>query len=439
MKRGLIIILFISLFPLAIAQPILIFQNEEIQKDETILATILMSEDSSEFYEEVESSSIKFFEGRKEVFFESEITYFEEIHYLYIYANREGNFSIKISDILFKENTKLKSITLEKDFVIKTKQIVYQEEENETLVNKTRTQILQIKPGFIIPSKENLIKLTNKGGSTINITIKEEEISLAPNELYEIIPILEEQISFLNISIESKEFQIPILSKSTNDSTSINSSNEILDLRPNQNFLTVNIISGTSKEEVIQLFNFGEENITNIKISSDLSSLKISDLEYINAKEESNITLTFKTKTIGYLNENLTIEYSQYGQVKTLTIPLSIYILQKGSTEEDFIEVDETCTGLGGNVCSAQESCNGEPKFTKGGDFCCIGICEAIKEDKKGNYNWATGLLIFLVLGFISYAIYKKIKKPKPKSPTEKLLDSSKNYNKRITGGLQRS
>ncbi|MCK5140295.1 MAG: hypothetical protein KAQ85_10670, partial [Thermodesulfovibrionia bacterium] len=89
MKRGSTIFLFIFLISLASAAPILLLQHNEIQPGETIFATITTV---GEFTKEITSLDIKFFEGRKEVFFESNIVFYNDTFYLYTYTTREGNF-----------------------------------------------------------------------------------------------------------------------------------------------------------------------------------------------------------------------------------------------------------------------------------------------------------------------------------------------------------
>ena len=147
------IFLFLLSIGLVTAVPSINFQNEEIQPGETILGTI---NTTGEFTESITSSDISFFEGRRPTFFEYEIFQYNGTFYFYIYANREGNYSIKIENILYKEDL-LASVDLEKTFIIKEKSEIIQEEVNEsgniTLQNKSITKILQIKPGAIFTSQ----------------------------------------------------------------------------------------------------------------------------------------------------------------------------------------------------------------------------------------------------------------------------------------------
>ena len=144
MKRGVIVFFFLFLISIATAAPILTFQNEEIQPGETILATITTV---GNFEKQIEPSDIKFYEGRKQVSFESDIKFYEGTHYLYVYTTREGNFSIEISGILYKEANTLQATTITKEFNITEEKIINEE------TNETSTQIFQIKPGFVFTTE----------------------------------------------------------------------------------------------------------------------------------------------------------------------------------------------------------------------------------------------------------------------------------------------
>ena len=426
MKRGSITILFLLSLSIVSAVPTIIFQNDQTQKGETILATITTI---GEFTKEILLNDLVFKEGRKEVPFEFDIVFYNNTHYVYIYANREGNFTIEIPNVLFKEADILSSAKITKDFEILTKNI--------TIENLTKTQILEIKPGLIKLTEEPIIKLINKGNSNLTLEIEEKEIFLLPNEVYEKVVVPNSTLTFLDIHTY-KNFRVPIISLVSNSQS--NTSEESLDLKLRVDSLTVNIISGTNKKEIIELFNFGEEEITNLEISSNLDSLEIEKVNSIQAKTSVNLTLTFETKTEGHFQNFLDIKYDQYGGEHNISIPLDIYIIQKGSTIEDFNKTEQTCKELEGLVCKIQEKCVGQPKFTNGGEYCCIGTCqEIIKDDSESNYGLITGTLIFIALILVGLAIWQKSKKTKPKNPQEKLKEVSKKYTERIKGGLQRS
>ena len=426
MKRGSTIFLFIFLISLASAAPILLLQHNEIQPGETIFATITTV---GEFTKEITSLDIKFFEGRKEVFFESNIVFYNDTFYLYTYTTREGNLTLKISNILYKESDELQSITLEQLITIKNDFIIDEE------TNETRTEILSIKPGFIRITDEPKLKFINKGNSILNFTYLENETSLQQQESMEIEIQQEETFSNLKVSTY-KDFLVPIMRPAPED---IIIPRVEHDLKHSPDLLLVELLTEEKLSSVITLFNFGDENITNIKFNSDISFLKIKEVEELEAREVYNLSLTFSPKNPGHVQGKINITYTQYGQEKNLSIPLSLFILPAGSTEEDFKISDETCEDKGGSVCTSGEDCEGAATFTKGGDYCCLGICVTTEKNEDAGFGWLIGLVLLAFLGFGGYYLYTKQKKIVPKKSDEQLKESSEKYSKRLSGGLQRS
>ena len=281
MKRGatisLLSLLFLLTLTIASATPELTLQNEEIQPGETILGKISLLS-NEEFTEEISKDDIQFLEGRRQVSFEYGIMFHNNAHYLYAYANREGNFTIKTNPILYRDTitNELKELTIEKQITILESPIIYQEEINEsgnlTTVNQSRTEILSIKPGLIFqttsPTQTGII-LRNMGDSQINLTHvygeeEETEISLQPQEAQEISILPTSGLSFLNISTY-KIFEVPIVSPSSNGGGV--GTEATTALKTNLPYLHVNLIVGQPKEEVLGLLNFEYVNITGISTS----------------------------------------------------------------------------------------------------------------------------------------------------------------------------
>ena len=286
MKRGSTFFLFIFLVSLASAVPTLTFQHEEIQPGETIFVTITTV---GEFTKEIQPSDLKFLEGRKEVFFESDITFYNNTYYLYIYTTREGNFTLKISEILYKEFDELASINFEQPIIIKNNFIT----EEET--NETRTEIISIKLGFIRAIDEPKLKLINKGNSTLNFTYLENETSLQPQQSIEIEIPQEEIFSNLKLSIY-KDFFVPIIRPAPEE---IMIPEVKHDLKFDPDLLLLELLTEEKSSANITLFNFGNENISNIKFSSDIEFLKIEEIENLEARGTHNLSLTLSPKTPG--------------------------------------------------------------------------------------------------------------------------------------------
>jgi hypothetical protein len=428
MKRGVLLLLFVFVLSVVSATPTLNPQFEDLQPGETFLANISTV---GEFTRQITTSDIKFYEGRKEVFFESDITFYNGTFHMYVYTTREGNFTMEISQILFKEGGELKEATIEHPLNISTKP---NSEEN-----KSWTEILSIKPGFIFGSPSPTLKLINKGNISLNITLLDKSISLEPLQTHEEIITPEDAFSTIRVS-SYKEFDIPIIHPTYNGTFVPTEKKH--DLKYNPELVLMNIILGREATASIELFNFGENNLTNLRISSDVSFLDVSELENIPPRGDHNLTLTFSPESPGHIKGNVFILYNQLGEDNNVSIPLSLFVLPEGSTEENFAESNETCEGKGGLVCADGEICNGAATFTKGPVYCCLAACVP---DPKGPGNsewglgWVVGVIILLGLGGLGYYFYRRTKKTKQKKPDEKLKESSEKYNKRIKGVVQRS
>jgi hypothetical protein len=421
--RWTIILLSVFLISLATAAPALNFQHTETQPGETILATITTT---GEFTKQIESSDITFFEGRKEVPFESDITFYEGTHHLYIYTTRQGDFSIQIEKILYKEADDLKETTIKQNFTI-TENIIVNEETNET-----STEIISIKPGFVFTTQTPTIKLINKGTASLNVTYGESEISINPLATKE-ITLAPTQI-FSNITISSyKEFTVPIIYPPAN--ATFVSPSEQLDLRQDPELLLTNLFTDTETKKKIQLFNFGDNNLTNFQITSGYSFIEADDLENMPPRGTQNLTLIFNPENPGHFQGHINITYTKSGEQKMLPIPISLFVLPEGSTAEDFEISEQTCTEIAGTVCTEKENCEGNASFTKNGEYCCLGTCQAIEEKSNGgSYGWVWAIVIFVVLGAGGYYFYRKQKKVKPKKPEEQLKESTEKFTKRLEG-----
>ena len=138
MKKLVIILVLVFMLSMSIAaaQPTINLQKQTFQPGETLLASITTP---GEFAKTIYQKDVQFFEGRKEVFFEYDLTFYNSTYFLYMYLNKEGNFTIRVDDVFYKA-PEPKSVTIERQIEIKEKFIDD---------NKTQTQILSIKPGFI--------------------------------------------------------------------------------------------------------------------------------------------------------------------------------------------------------------------------------------------------------------------------------------------------
>lgn len=424
MKR-VVIILILLLPSLVMATPTLDFQHNQTQSGETILATITTV---GEFTKSVGTSDIAFYEGRKKVSFESDIAFYNGTYYLYIYAAREGMFSVQIADILYKEGDELGSITITKPFNVSDEIMVNSE------TNETSKKILSIKPGFVFSTEIPKIKLINMGDNILNFTYNKNKTSLKPMETKEVSLNPTEIFSYFNVS-SYKDFSVPIIYLAATENETFESPIVALDLKYDPKLLLAELFTNNETQEVVQLFNFGDDNITNIKATTEIPFAEVGKLNDMGGREIQNLTIKFDADRPGHFQGYVNITYIQSGEQNQLSVPMSLFVLPEGSSVESFEISEETCDSMSGTVCKEKELCTAEATFTKKGEYCCLGICQPIEEESEnGGYGWLVGVIILLILGAIGYHIYNKQRKIRPNKPGEQLKEISEKFDKRMSG-----
>ncbi|MDO8516792.1 MAG: hypothetical protein Q7S33_01585 [Nanoarchaeota archaeon] len=204
MKKELafICIFLFSIFFLSFASaiPSISLNKDSYQPGETILGEILAV---GNIEKTISLNDIQFLDYRdKQVFFDYDLVFYNDKYIFYAYATKEGNFTIKINNILYNDGT-LKSINLEKKFEVKI---------------TNNSEILSIEPGFVFTSnKETTLTLSNKGSSNLNISYSylasksSNTIFLIPGDSKKISinPIAE--LSYETLSFSKENFSIPVI------------------------------------------------------------------------------------------------------------------------------------------------------------------------------------------------------------------------------------
>lgn len=437
MKRFLILFLVFLFIGIVSAAPLIEFENNNFNVGETIIGKIYTS---GEFLEQISQVDFKFYEGRKEVDFEKKIISYEGVYYFYFVINREGNFTLSIEDIVYREAGQVGSFDIEEDIFV-SRNLVFNQEEN-----KTYEKVLFINPGIVFTNKEAVVNLVNKGDVDLSVSYLGEENLIKAKSSKQVIFTPEVAFSFLNISTY-QDFSIPIiyfgeLDNSTRDNETIEPIK--LDLKVSREEFSIELVKDRLKIENITLFNFGPGEISNIKISSELDLVKEAEFSNIGPGGSKNISINFSSKDLGNFEGIINISYTQYGQEGVIPIKLRAFVFSNESNIKDTSFSSKTCSELRGTVCEVNEICSIEARYTAGKEYCCIqGSCTPKeiggKKDSEGGSGWLIGLVILIVVGVIGYLIYLKYKGTNNKSSGEKLLEKDVNYMKRIRGGLSRS
>jgi len=400
--------------------PELILQKEKFQPGETLIGEISLNE-NEEFAENIPAGNIQFFEGRKQVYLEYDLAFYNNTYFFYVLLNKAGNFTIKINKILYK-NPGLKETSIEKQVFVG---------KNES----DETGIIEIIPGFVFTSGQPEIILKNAGNEQINLSYSydniSEEISISPESSKKISFSPQKPFSYLKIS-SYEEFNIPVIY------TKLGSENkpETISLKANPSYLQVKAISESESRETIEIVNFAEKNISIESIDSDADILGFSELKEVCAKSVSNLTLIINPVKTGFFRANITIEFSADGSNgKFLLIPVDIYVFPVNVSSSQMQVQANLCSDFNGILCSQDENCDGNAKFTSDG-YCCIGNC--IKPDEPADYSWLWGLIIIFFLGVAGFLAYKKFRSV-GKKKEDKMQEKTKIYEARISGGLSRN
>jgi hypothetical protein len=418
MKRGIFILLVLSI-NLALASPNLAFNKQNISLGETLLGTL-----SGNFENDISASELLFYQGQKQVFLESDTAFYNGTYYFYILPVKEGTYTLKINNVLFRD-PELKSANLERTFTV-----------------SKSNQSLSITPGMIVTSSGKSIAFSNKGSSPLNFSYvfegNKSEVSLNPGSFVQ-VPIYPTK-DFSIIKVESYDtFNIPIIfTRLTNTSYTY------LDIGVVPSFLKVRLNQNQSMDKQIVLVN--RNNFEVQVFASKNSSLYNVTALSIPSQEARELNLTFLSDSQGVFNDTLKITFNP--QINALEIPIEIFVFAENYTlpEENDTSVPNSsreisCSELNGQICFSGQFCNGTASQALEG-YCCIGNCYVPSSlgpaPHTGSYGWLYGLIIILILGVAGYFIYKKYKKTGPKSPDQAIKEKSRNYEKRIAGSLTR-
>ena len=251
MKRGIIIFLIVLIIPFVTAVEITLIKTS-YQPQELLQAEITGN------FESLNSNNVFIYKGNKShpepVI--KDLTKQNNKYYFYAnLPNSEGNFSFRIENTEYLERGVSKSDTIIRDFKIEYK----------------NTSDLSISPGFIIPSNDFIIRikslyLNQDVTATFEATGEAKTISLIEGIEKSIkfsLPELVPQQSKISIG----SYEIPVfLIKDTDKPIS----------QTKFEFTPFEIIGTIMQENdydfVINIMNTGNENLTNIELSSDLNT-----------------------------------------------------------------------------------------------------------------------------------------------------------------------
>ena len=140
---------------------------------------------------ELRVDNLQVYEGRREVFFEKGLIRVNQTYYFYVIPTKEGEFSLKVDNLLYNNSGTVSSINLEKKFNIS--------QTNESIG-------LGVRPGVYEGQKPEVI-VTNLKANRTNITINKEIIEFNALESKKLILNVTEGFSLYPIG----DYSIPTM------------------------------------------------------------------------------------------------------------------------------------------------------------------------------------------------------------------------------------
>ena len=372
-------------------------ENDQLQKFE-----ILSGKLEGDFEAIPSEQNIKFFEGRREVFFDYETIFYEDVFYFCAYMNKEGNFSIKINDVFYKDAEGLKTESFGKNFLVNLDEKI---DEN----NSTYTEILSIKPCIIDAKDKTKIIFSNKGSKNVVINYWNNTSEIFPGNVESLELLATNKFRILNIE-SYKNFSIPIFFKLVEKNPLENISTATgLEISPKRFELT-----STVNRSINWSINFKNRfyEITKLNLTT-FEGLNVNFPIKILYGEEKEIFFNFISNKSGHYEKLLNLTYSENGKERIQQIEFSIFIFPENITE-DQVDYSLTCLERGGKYCTDGEYCKQDNNSVW--DLCCLTECVKLiktEEENKGTSVFL-GIVIFIGLGIGTFFVWKKFKNVKP-------------------------
>lgn len=339
-----------------------------------------------------------------------DLTKQDNIYYFYaILPDKEGNFTLRIEDVDFIRSGELKTATLIKNFTI-----------------QASSPTLSVNPGFLF-AEDLSVKVKSFGGD-MDITSELEETG--ETKTIHLVEEMEETLKFSS-SPQSKKsnlkinnYNVPVFALKKEEK--VQEKTIELEFIPVE--LTGKIIPKKYYLFDVVLKNYGEEDLTNVKLSCDFNASVNPKLISVLQKNTSvHINITIRVEKI----ENLSGKILAESQNKTIILPIFFELTQeKEDVNINGTSITETlsCYNIG-QICLDNAECDGEITSSLEGS-CCLGQCI---EKTKINYSWLIGILLFVILIIILLIVFLKVRRrQKPKSVQEIIKERSGRYEQRI-------
>ncbi len=410
MKKSVLILLFILLTNLVSAVEIKL-SKETYSPQETLQAEIY-----GNFLDTIKLENIVFYRERNIPVVYNFLKLKDKYILYALLPSKEGNYSFKIKNIRYEENSIISSSDIIKEFTIQSR--------NETIIS--------INPGFIIARDDFYIKVKSNTNTNIETDFLGEKQIVPVTEGIEkkIYFSISEIKNYTETTLKIQDYNIPVFIFPEK------SDEEIIEETGSFRFNPLDIEAVILKEESfffeLSLINLWNINIENIEISSNISDKDLNVLiepdsvERLESKDEKTINITLSSNKNKYFSGNI---LAVSGNITTeLAIKINVTENISEISYNSPVYVEKKCADIG-KICDVREKCDQALEFTDDG-YCCPGNCVA--ETNGSSISWIYGVLIIvaLIAGLIALSFYMK----KRQKPRDVLKEREKKYEQRMSG-----
>lgn len=329
-----------------------------------------------------------------------------------ILPSKEGDYTIKIENTRYETDTGTSTSDIIKEFQIK----------------QANTTILTINPGFVIATDDFYIKV--KANANIGVEAELEEtgekqtVSLVQNKEEKIYFSISEIQNYTETNIKVQNYLLPTFIFPKKTQIMVRSASRF---RFNPPEINAVILEDESYFFKVFLLNVGDDDIENIKLSSDISDLDVEIIPSVIPKLETGekelVNITFSSEKEG------TFSGAVFASSENISAELGINMEVTENKSEISYEGPsyESCADVG-KICTLTQRCTVPVVFTDDG-YCCPEDCVDEKKEKSTSWIYGVIIIVALIAGLIFFSRYMK----KKKQP-DTLKKRTKQYEERISG-----
>jgi hypothetical protein len=370
---------------------------------------------------EIVKKNIKFFQERRELSVDKEVFNYQNKSYFYIrLPSNEGTYRIEIKDLDYNENG-----------TIGRKNIIQEVRLKINNASLNGTEIIAIVPGVLDSYLPNAsLYITNVGTKAVSIEYLYDNFSISSGETRKMNLYLNKSFDLLAIK-SYRDFEIPLIYRgsvetniTTNQTEEPNQTIEevpySINLTSTMDFLKLGAVVGKTETYNITIINLGDslENITLMEEKKVLN-LSLTTIDYFENK--SVIQISFSVKFDAVQEIETAVKFF-LNETEILSITITFEVFENENIYQQYFNdtsQQKGCNELGGKICASNENCEGD--YIYSGGLCCLGKCNAVKENKSNPLNLVAGIIIFLIVAAGIYYFYIKIKNVKGQTPEEKI------------------